>query len=105
MPRPMNNGGRFEVHCSRMVARSLKQIQKRAKKQGRGEQVLSAIRRIWNRLSYDPDQFGELLYHLPALRLQIRHGSVSPLLIYYGVHKDKPLVFIKGITLLPEQTT
>jgi hypothetical protein len=102
MPRPTNNGGRYEVHSSGAIARRLKQIQKQAKKQGRGEQVLSAIRQIWHRLSYDPLEFGEPLYHLPALRLQVRHGIVSPLRIYFGVHEDKPLVFIKVVTLLPQ---
>ncbi len=88
-----------------MIARSLKQIQKHAKEQGRGESVLSAIRSIWHRLSLNPVEFGEPLYGLPALRLQVRHGAIGPLLVYFAVHENKPLVFIKGITLLPEQAT
>jgi hypothetical protein len=102
MPRAARDGGRYEVHCSGLIARSLKAIQRRAKEQGRGEAVLSAIRSIWYRLSFDPVEFGEPLYHLPALRLQVRHGAMGPLLIYFGVHEDKPLVFIKGVILLPE---
>jgi hypothetical protein len=42
------------------------------------------------------------LYRLPALRLKVRHGAMGPLLIYFAVHEDKPLVFIKGVALLPE---
>ena len=105
MPHSANNGGRFEVHCSGSIAKRLKQLQQRAKAQGRGEQVLSAIRSIWRRLSNDPLEFGESLYRLPALRLQVRHGVTGRLLIYFAVHEDKPLVFIKGVTLLPEQAT
>jgi hypothetical protein len=105
MPRPTNDGGRYEVHCSGLIARRLKQIQKRAKIQGRGEQVLSAIRQIWHRLSYEPLEYGEPLYHLPALRLQVRHGATGPLLIDFAVHEDLPLVFIKGVTLLPAPAT
>ncbi len=102
MPHSANNGGRFEVHCSGFIAKSLKQLQKRAKAQGRGEQVLSAIRSIWRRLSNDPLEFGEPLYRLPALQLQVRHGAIGPLLVYFAVHEDKPLAFIKGVMLLSE---
>jgi hypothetical protein len=102
MPRYASNGGPYEVACSGVIARSLKQIQKRAKEQGRGEAVLFAIRRIWHRLSIDPIDFGEPLYRLPALRLQVRHGANGPLLIYFAVHEDRPIVFIKGAVLLPE---
>ena len=105
MPRSTNNGGRYKVHCSGAIAERLKEIQKQAKEQSRGEKVLSAIRRIWQRLLHAPDQFGEPLYRLPALRLRIRHAALGPLLIYFGVHEDRPLVFIKGIILLPENQT
>jgi hypothetical protein len=105
MPRPARNGERYEVHCSGVNARSLKEVQKRAKEQGRGESVLSAIRSIWQRLSFHPVEFGEPLYRLPALRLQVRHGAIGPLLIYFAVHEDKPLVFIKSVVLLPEEAT
>jgi len=102
MARPVSNGGQYEVHGSGMIARTLKQIQKRAKEEGRGEQVLSAMRRIWHQLSFAPLEFGEPLYRLPALRLQVRHGAIGPLLIYFAVHDDKPLVFIKAVSLEPE---
>jgi hypothetical protein len=102
MPQAARNGGRFEVHCSGAVARHLKQIQKQAKQEGRGEAVLAAIRHIWRRLAVDPTELGEPLYHLPALRLEVRHGAVGPLLIHFAVHELRPLVFIKLVTLLPE---
>jgi hypothetical protein len=103
VPRASPNGERFEVHCSGIIARSLKQIQRRAKREGRGQQVLEAIRRIRRRLTNDPMAFGEPLYRLPAMRLQVRHVAVGPLLVYFGVHEDRPVVFIKAVNLLPEQ--
>jgi len=105
MPRSADNGGRYEVHCSGRIAKGLKEIQKRAKEEGRGEQVLSAIRHIWHRLSDNPSEFGEPLYRLPALRMHVRHGAVHPLFIDFAVCEDQPLVSIKGVTLLPEQAT
>ncbi len=103
MAHSASNGGRFEVRCSRLIAKRLQQIQSRAKTQGRGAQVLSAIRAIYHRLSSDPLEFGEPLYRLPALRLQVRHGVAGPLLIYFAVHEDQPLVFIKGVTFLAQE--
>jgi hypothetical protein len=103
MPRSAENGGRYEVHCSGLIAKRLKEIQKHAKEEGRGEHVLSAIRNIWHRLSDNPIEFGEPLYRLPALRMQVRHGIIRPLFVEFAVCEDEPLVFIKGITLLPAQ--
>jgi hypothetical protein len=73
------------------------------KDEGRGEKVLSAMRRIWHHLSYDPNEFGEALYRLPALRMNVRHAAVGPLLIYFAVHDQMPLVFIKEVALLPQE--
>jgi hypothetical protein len=83
---------------------TFKRIQKQAKDEGRGEQVLSAMRSMWHQLSYAPDEFGEPLYRLSGLRLQVRHGAVGPLLFYFAVHDQMPLVFIKAVTLLPQKS-
>jgi len=104
MAHSASNGGRFDVRCSRSIATRLKRIQRQAKTQGRGEQVLSAIRTIYHWLSHDPIEFGEPLYRLPSLRLQVRHGVIRPLLIDFAVHEVQPLVFIKGVTLLSQET-
>src|SRR5262249_10224870 len=94
------NGGTYEVHCPGLIARSLKPIQHRANAEGRGKQVLLAIRRAWHRLSHDPLNFGEAIYRLPALRMQIRQGAIRPLFVDFGVCEDRPLVFIRGVKLL-----
>jgi hypothetical protein len=60
--------------------------------QGRGERVLSAIRQVWQRLSRDPNNFGEPLYRLPALRMQVRCGAARPLAIHFAVCEGRPLV-------------
>jgi hypothetical protein len=100
MPGFAENGGQFEVHCSGAIARSLKDLQKQATLEGRGEQVLKAIQQIWHRLVHEPFEFGEPLYRLPAMRMQVRHGAVLPLFVDFAVCEDRPLVFIKGVKLL-----
>jgi hypothetical protein len=102
-PRPTSNGGSYHVHCSGLIFETLKQIQKQAKDEGRGEQVLTSMRRIWHELSYNPHDFGEPLYRLPGLGLQVCHAVVGPLLIYFAIHHQMPLVFIKEVALLPRK--
>lgn len=100
MPSAADNGGPFQVDCSRVVARELRRLQERAVLEGRGDLVAAAFRQILKRLKHDPRQFGEPLYRLPALRMQIRQGAIRPLFINFGVCEDRPLVFVRGVKLL-----
>ncbi len=94
------NGGPFEVHASGVILQAFKQVQGQASFQGRGAEVLRAIREMHHRLIHDPLGFGEPLYRLPALRMQIRSGVIGPLGVFFGVCEDRPLVFVKGVRLL-----
>ena len=100
MPQPTNGKHRYDVHFSGAMADRLRQIQRQASLEGRGEAVLAAFRQIVQRLERDPLDFGEPLYRLPALRLRVRQGAFRPLFVDFAVHEDRPLVFIKGIKLL-----
>lgn len=60
----------------------------------------AAFRRIGERLRSDPLTFGEPKFRLPALKLQVRQGAVKPIIIYYAVHDEQPLVFIRGFKVL-----
>jgi hypothetical protein len=98
--RSEENVGPFEIHASAVLIEAFRRIQRRATLQGQGLEVLKAMKYIRQGLSRDPSHFGEALYRLPALRMQIRLGIVGPLAIHYGVCEDRPLVFIRGIRLL-----
>ncbi|HEV3261285.1 MAG TPA: hypothetical protein VG013_30810 [Gemmataceae bacterium] len=102
MPRAENGKQRYAVHLAGTVAKRMRHIQRLAARQGQGEAVLAAFRQIVQRLEEEPLVFGEPLYRLPALRMQVRHGSVRPLFINFAVCEDRPLVFIKGVKLFPE---
>ncbi len=82
------------------MARLMRQIQKQASQEGRGEAVLVAFRQIVHRLRHNPLGLGEPLFNLPALRLQIRCVVGRPLVVDFAVNKDHFLVFIKGIKML-----
>ena len=98
-----NGQVRFQVHLSGVIEEGFRQLQRQAWKEGRGHSFIIAMRSITRRLKSDPKNFGEPLYHLPGLRLQIRHAAVGPVLNDYGVHDHLPLVFIKGVSLLPQK--
>jgi len=103
MARFPANGSPYRVLASPKVVDQFRRYYRTARKQGREDSFIEACRKISARLTRNPFDFGEPLYRLPALRMQIRHGVVDPLLIYFGVLEDRPLVFIKGVVLLPQR--
>lgn len=96
-----NGSRRYEVHCSGAVARTIAQLHQHARQQGRGRSVTKALRKVIQRLEMDPATVGEPAYSLNALRLQVRTIVVRPLLVDYAISEDRPVVFIKGVKLLP----
>lgn len=102
MPEPEESGPQWEVICSPANAEILRQLQRRASQSGRGAAVASAFRQIVERLRFDPTEVGEPCYRLAVLRVQVRTVVVRPLAIDFAVCEDRPLVFIKGATLLGE---
>jgi hypothetical protein len=100
MPSSANGDHSFQLEFSAAIAEALKQLQRRASQEGRGKSFLLALRKIVVRLRSDPNEFGEGLYRLAALRMQIRCAVIRPLVVHFGVCEDRPLVFIKTVRLL-----
>jgi hypothetical protein len=104
MPEHEQSGPPYEVHGSGVIGQALRDLQRQAAQEGRGENMLVALRRIYRELRQNPHSFGEPLYRLPGLRMQIRTCVVRPIAVDFAVCEDRPLVFIKGVTLLdPER--
>jgi hypothetical protein len=100
MPSSTNGDYPFRLEFSAVIAESLRQLQRRASREGRGKEFLLAVRQVVERLRQNPSDFGEALYRLPALRMQIRCAALGPLGIDFAVCEDQPLVFIKAVKLL-----
>jgi hypothetical protein len=96
-------GPPYEVHISGIIRQALRRLQRRAAREGRGEEVLAAMRRISQRLRDDPFQLGEPAFRLPSLRMQVRGVVDRPLVVPFGVCEDRPLVFLRGVRLLSPQ--
>jgi hypothetical protein len=90
----------YEVRLSAQIRDAIRQVHQQAVAQGRGQQILAALRLIHERLRTAPEQFGEPLYHLPALRLLVFQAIISPIVVDYGVHQERPLVLLRGVKLL-----
>ena len=101
MAGPAGNGvRRFEVHCSGAMAETIRRVLRQAARQGRGQAMIAAFAEVVLRLRVDPFHTGEAAYGLPGLRMQVRSVAVVPLAVGFAVCEDRPLVFIKGVTLL-----
>lgn len=91
----------YQVFMSEQTRARLKQQLREAVESGEGDQFLAAWRAIWDRLRTEPLKFGDPQYHLPALKLLVCQAVMANLVVFYGVHEEKPLVFIRGFKVLP----
>jgi hypothetical protein len=98
-----NEGKPFQIGFSGAMAEVLRQLQRQASREGRGAAFLGALRTAVERLQNDPKSFGEPLYRLPALRMDIRCAVVRPLSGHFGICEDQPLVMIQAVKLLSTQ--
>jgi len=94
------NGKTFQLVTPGTVLEALKQLLTKAAELGRDEEVIEAVNRIRQRLMHDPLGFGEPLYRLPNMKLEVRLGIVPPLAVQYAVHQEKPFIILKSITPL-----
>jgi hypothetical protein len=91
----------YKVIPTGVARRLLKQRHLEAIQTGRGAPFLAAFRQIIERLRKEPLVFGEPLYRLKALQLEIRQGIVLPLVVDYAVDEQRRLVYIRGCKVLP----
>ena len=95
-----NGHGGFEVIPVGTVKADLRQFHQDQMHKGKGSAFLSSLRKINARLRKDPRGFGESLYRLPALKLLVHQGIISPLVVTFGVHDELPIVFVHVVKLL-----
>src|ERR1700730_3727084 len=95
MPYGHNGDAPYEVHYSEAIRERLRKLQRQATHRGQGQAFLSALRRIVRALQRNPTTVGEPLYYLSGLHLHVRTVVVAPLVIDFGVHVERRLVFIR----------
>ncbi len=96
-----NGSGRFRVSMSRLLRETVLNLHRSVDSPAKGASFVRAFRTIIERLGADPLTFGEPLYRLPALQLEVRQAAIHPLVVDFAVHDIQPIVFIRGFKLLP----
>src|SRR5712692_3914862 len=98
-PSP-DNGGHYQVHCSKSVANRLRRLQRIATRRGQGNEHILAFSKIIDALRHDPYSMGEPLYRLSTLRLQVRTVVIAPLALEFAVSETHFIVYLKSGRLL-----
>ena len=91
------SNGSYRVDIIGPARRDYLDIVRRAQDARLGEAVVEAYRRLLIRLAQNPREFGEPMYHLSGMRMDVRNASVRPLYIEYDVHDEQPIVVIRRV--------
>jgi len=94
------NGPKYAVHMAQQTRLHLQRMHIEADQAGRSARFVAAVRHIINQLQQDPWAFGEPTFRLPGLKLQVHTAARLPLVVDYGIHEERPLVFIRGFKTL-----
>jgi hypothetical protein len=99
-----SNGSRgpFRVIVSDLLKDRMIALHDQAVARGKGTEYLEALRTIYERLRDDPLEFGEPLFSLPAMKVTVRHAAVGFVVVDYGVHQQRAVVFVRSIRLLSD---
>ena len=98
------SNGSYRVDIIGPARRDYLDIVRRAQDAGLGVAVVEAYRRLLC-LAQNPREFGEPMYHLSGMRMEVRNASVRPLYIEYGVHDEQPIVVIRRVRWLDDPDT
>ncbi len=91
----------YSIHMSSAVKNHAKYLYRHQAELGNGKAYIDAFRHILERLQLEPLVLGEPSYTLPALQLKVRRVALAPIVVDFAVHDSQPLVFIRGVSLLP----
>jgi hypothetical protein len=92
---PEENGhGKFQVSLAAVVSGEIKQFLRIAMEVGQEGRFLEAPKQVEQRLENEPGSFGEPLFYLKSLRLEMRLAIVPPFAATFGVNYSARTVFV-----------
>src|SRR5437867_13446062 len=91
----------WRVSCPEAVKKTLVELAKRATRKGLGEQFLEALKTVDEQLKVNPLAFGDPIRTLPHTKLLLMHRIVAPLVVYYAVRTEQPVVFVREFKPFP----
>lgn len=92
--------GRYSVDLTGVARADYLAAIRAAEEVEAGQSVIDGLSRIWARLQHDPREFGEPMYHLDAMRMEVRNAAMASIYVEYGVHDDKPVVLVRRVRWL-----
>lgn len=99
MKPEVNGQDTFQVSISGLLADVIKVMLQIAVAAGREDTFYQGLEKIHKKLKSDPGRFGEPLYHLKNLNLEMRIGIIYPFTVTYGVNYSARTVFVSKLTL------
>ncbi len=99
MKPEVNGQDTFLVSISGLLADLIQVMLQIAVAAGREDIFYQGLERIHKKLENDPGKFGEPLYHLKNLNLEMRVGIIYPFTVTYGVNYSARIVFISKLTM------
>lgn len=85
---------RYRVTHSGVAADQLEAALARAEASGEKRDALKAARWAWEEMERTPREFGESRDYWPHAKIQQRIAFVPPLYFIFGVHDERPEVFV-----------
>ena len=68
---------------------------------GWGKKLLAGlIQTMERRLRHNPNDFGEPLYTLRAMKIKVCVGFVRPFSVQFGIHEESKSVFVRKLVLM-----
>ncbi len=91
----------FEVVWSEQNREAVRRLGKKAIRLGLKQEFLQTIEYISAKLANEPLTWGDPSYRLKNSGLAVFHGMHMLLHVFYGVHEDSRLVFVKEVLPVP----
>jgi hypothetical protein len=91
----------YWVTCIGRSNQQLKTLMAQAIRLGRREDFLAAAKAITRRLTMDPLEWGDPLYHSWHLQLMNYRGAHAPLYVLYAVDEQRKLVYVTQFRPMP----
>jgi hypothetical protein len=92
----------FKVIYLKSVREKVQEGYLRFREKGLDEVFAKAAATIDKELRRDPRDFGDPCFTLTDLELDVFVRAVRPLLVYYGVHQNEPVVFVNQLEVFED---
>jgi hypothetical protein len=92
--------GPYRIINFSAVTDTIKALYAQARVMGTEEPLRNCLAGIQQRLETEPVVFGEPLYNLYAMGLQVRVGLFPPLSVRFAVDEERRIVYVSALVLL-----